>query len=42
MNLSPFLAQDSDLAGQLLLDPGDLGPIESVVLPQFPVVQQGN
>jgi hypothetical protein len=35
MNLPPFLAQDSGLAGQLVLDPGNLGPAESVVLPQF-------
>jgi hypothetical protein len=35
MDLPPFPAQDSNLAGQLVLDPGDLGPAESVILPQF-------
>jgi hypothetical protein len=35
MNLSPFLAQDRDLAGQLVLDPVSLGSAKSVALPQF-------
>jgi len=35
MNLSPFLAQDSELAGQLVPDPAHLVPTESVALPQL-------
>jgi hypothetical protein len=35
MNLSPFLAQDRDLAGQLVPDSVRLGSAKSVALPQF-------
>jgi hypothetical protein len=35
MNLSPFLAQDRELAGQLVLDPAHLASTESIALSQF-------